>query len=252
MPGSTCSCSPRRTINSSNELPMILPDSEPPRSSSARTSQRALNLSRPGWEPTYRFRPGSPQGAGPSTSEDGRSVAFRASTSIETYTRPSRESLSRDRSPAASANRRRFSDMLNHTSLLFTQELMSLTAQSETANNLSTIQSPLSPPSRNGAPTCSSSDSAAVESLRRDSACSAITNDPSPLEAERSINRDLDDLHTRLLSLIECPVCLEPITPPIQQCRRGHLVSTEKRLLETQIINTFCYSTRCAPNARVN
>lgn len=35
---------------------------------------------------------------------------------------------------------------------------------------------------------------------------------------------ELEALHSRLISLLECPVCLEPISPPIHQCRRGHLV----------------------------
>ena len=35
---------------------------------------------------------------------------------------------------------------------------------------------------------------------------------------------EMDLFHSKLVSMIECPVCLEPIAPPIHQCRRGHLV----------------------------
>lgn len=50
-----------------------------------------------------------------------------------------------------------------------------------------------------------------------------ICSSPSADQVSRA-NKELDELHTRILSLIECPVCLEPIAPPVHQCRRGHLV----------------------------
>jgi len=54
----------------------------------------------------------------------------------------------------------------------------------------------------------------------------AIRSSPTPSnesETER-LTKELNLLHNRLLANIECPVCLEPIVPPIHQCRRGHLV----------------------------
>jgi len=49
---------------------------------------------------------------------------------------------------------------------------------------------------------------------------------PTPFSDSESLrlSKELSQLHSRLLSQIECPVCLEPIVPPIHQCRRGHLV----------------------------
>ena len=55
----------------------------------------------------------------------------------------------------------------------------------------------------------------------------AIRSSPTPSnesETER-LTKELNLLHNRLLANIECPVCLEPIVPPIHQCRRGHLVN---------------------------
>ena len=31
----------------------------------------------------------------------------------------------------------------------------------------------------------------------------------------------------QILTLLECPVCLDHITPPIKQCIKGHLVCTD-------------------------
>ncbi|XP_014272830.1 E3 ubiquitin-protein ligase SIAH1A [Halyomorpha halys] len=38
-----------------------------------------------------------------------------------------------------------------------------------------------------------------------------------------------NDVMSRLLSVLECPVCLDYISPPIQQCREGHLVCSRCR-----------------------
>ena len=45
-----------------------------------------------------------------------------------------------------------------------------------------------------------------------------------PMDEESSAKAELEQLHAKLIGLLECPVCLEPIVPPIHQCRRGHLV----------------------------
>jgi hypothetical protein len=37
-----------------------------------------------------------------------------------------------------------------------------------------------------------------------------------------------------LLSLMECPVCLDHITPPVKQCVKGHLVMTIEILVLEQ------------------
>ena len=56
--------------------------------------------------------------------------------------------------------------------------------------------------------------------------CELAANRMRPTD-RRGVNvaqEELDTLHSTLTSLLECPVCMEPIAPPIHQCRRGHLV----------------------------
>lgn len=246
MPASSCSCTPRRSINQSSDLPIIIQDSEP-RPGTSRASNLGPSLA-PSLSGSYGRRahrrtqlyaapeeglsmqPGahSPEGAGPSIPDMGRSVSFLASTNIETYSRPSRESLPDDSSTRSSASMRRFNEILNQTSLLLD---LGLSARSERSNHSLIVEETASPPGRSASPTCIPSGPGVGEALRRESTCTGASNDPSPPEVEVVVNKELEDMHSRLLSLIECPVCLEPIPPPIHQCRRGHLVSSAKESL---------------------
>ena len=77
--------------------------------------------------------------------------------------------------------------------------------------------------------------------------------------SQLSINGELEELHARLLSLIECPVCMEPIVPPVHQCRRGHLVTKIKLdsiyFMWKIIVILLCFRlnfSSCAENAEVN
>ena len=69
-----------------------------------------------------------------------------------------------------------------------------------------------------------------AEMVARDARSTPIVvKDDNPMPAqpneEVSARSELEQLHARLIAMIECPVCFEPIAPPIHQCRRGHLVS---------------------------
>lgn len=137
------------------------------------------------------------------------SVSFRASTSIQQYTIPPPTT----ESPFAYGGRRRlelYSDL------------------DETAN---AIYQPLKLQnfSRNNRLKDTTESQTSIEVIASD----ATTAEPaastsSTSSSDQEANKELDEFNAKLLSLIECPVCLEPICPPVHQCRRGHLVITNK------------------------
>lgn len=55
-----------------------------------------------------------------------------------------------------------------------------------------------------------------------------------PRLSEEAVVANVPGLNSNILSMIECPVCLEYMGPPIQQCRRGHLVCSSCR---AQLVN---------------
>lgn len=64
-----------------------------------------------------------------------------------------------------------------------------------------------------------------LSNLIRSEPAAAVTNPLQPTQAQpEEPKNEMDLFHAKLVSMIECPVCLEPIAPPIHQCRRGHLV----------------------------
>lgn len=80
------------------------------------------------------------------------------------------------------------------------------------------------------------------------STSSATIREQQQPEDEESEKQDdgrteLDHFHAKLIGLIECPVCLEPISPPIHQCRRGHLVILSFFPFNTSWLTTFVYCT---------
>jgi len=65
-----------------------------------------------------------------------------------------------------------------------------------------------------------------LSNLIRSEPAAAVTNPLQPTQAQpEEPKNEMDLFHAKLVSMIECPVCLEPIAPPIHQCRRGHLVT---------------------------
>lgn len=151
------------------------------------------------------FQPTLNSGA-TSTGNDNEipSVSFRASTSIEQFT------LSRQNTDSvfafAIANRRRlgmYSDLEETANPIFQQPKLHNFSRSNRLKDTAETQTSIE---------VTASDATAAEA-------SASTS-----STDREANKDLDEFNSRLLSLIECPVCLEPICPPVHQCRRGHLV----------------------------
>lgn len=144
------------------------------------------------------FQPTLNSGA-TSTGNDNEipSVSFRASTSIEQFT------LSRQNPESSfpyAGNRRRlemYSDLEETANPIFQPLKLHNFSRSNRLKDTTETQTSIE--------VTASSDAKAVE-------------------ADREANKDLDEFNSRLLSLIECPVCLEPICPPVHQCRRGHLV----------------------------
>lgn len=125
---------------------------------------------------------------------DRASVSFRASTSIERFHPPTESS--------PPPRRRRFS--ANEVRQFVARELLKKSRDERLRE--------LRPSEASASVVAVESHAAAVET--------SATNQLS----EVSTNNELDEFHSRLLSLIECPVCLEPIAPPVHQCRRGHMV----------------------------
>ncbi|XP_059482086.1 E3 ubiquitin-protein ligase sina-like [Neocloeon triangulifer] len=80
-----------------------------------------------------------------------------------------------------------------------------------------------------------------ILSLTRPTTIPSSTDTPvldttaSPPPAKRlRMSDEGSGLNSNILSMIECPVCLEYMGPPIHQCRRGHLVCSSCR---AQLVN---------------
>ena len=157
------------------------------------------------------YQPTLSSGATPiGADNENPSVSFRASTSIQQFTIA-------PQAPESSfvySNRRRlelnYSDLEETTSPIY----QPLKLQNFSRNRLQDTNE----------------SQASIEVI----ASTATTADAaaSTSSTDREANKELDEFNSRLLSLIECPVCLEPIAPPVHQCRRGHLVITKKNVIE--------------------
>lgn len=131
------------------------------------------------------------------TGNETSSVSFRASTSIEQFTirqtpEPPRDYDNRGRLQL-------FPDLDDTRNLFQSPKLLDLTHDRR-------------PREASGS---------SIEVVASGAKAAATTS-----TAEQETNKELDEFNARLLSFIECPVCLEPISPPVHQCRRGHLVLT--------------------------
>lgn len=142
----------------------------------------------------------------------GASVSFRASTNIEQYT--IREASDPLRFPCT-LPRRRISlfPSSEETPSVFqsTSELLNLSRDKRLREST--------------AAAAAAAEASVVEipTVRIEETPTSPTPSSSS-STEPTTTNELDEFHARLLSLIECPVCLEPIAPPVHQCRRGHLV----------------------------
>ncbi|XP_039294060.1 uncharacterized protein LOC111048207 isoform X3 [Nilaparvata lugens] len=67
-------------------------------------------------------------------------------------------------------------------------------------------------------------DAAANTPTNRGQVAQEMANATNILKAAGLDAEDGQDFNAKLLSLLECPVCLETIVPPIHQCRKGHPV----------------------------
>lgn len=210
FPNLVCSCNLRHSlaVATSSRQPMILIDPIEPNervagptgangSSHASTSSNSSSSN-------SSFQPTLNSGA-TSTGNDNEipSVSFRASTSIEQFT------LSRQNPESSfpyTGNRRRlemYSDLEETANPIFQPPKLHNFSRSNRLKDTTESQTSIE---------VTASDATAAEASA------------SKSSTDREVNKDLDEFNSRLLSLIECPVCLEPICPPVHQCRRGHLV----------------------------
>ncbi|XP_057376046.1 E3 ubiquitin-protein ligase sina-like isoform X1 [Daphnia carinata] len=236
FPNLVCSCSLQQKLTTSSRQSMILLDPvdsiervEGPAGgngtshASASSSNGNSSSSSSGYQPSLRS--GMTPTGHSDTSNERSSVSFRASTSIQQFrVRPP------PRSTMDYENRQElglFSDEDGTINLFGSPKLHDFShgnrprespeSSIEVITSSATVGAASSSATTVGATTSSSATVAATTS-------SVATVAATTAPAEREINNELDEFHARLLSLIECPVCLEPISPPIHQCRRGHLV----------------------------
>ncbi|EFX80560.1 hypothetical protein DAPPUDRAFT_304089 [Daphnia pulex] len=203
FPNLVCSCNLRHNrpaVATSSRESMILIDPIEPneRVAGPTGANGSSHASTSGNSSSSSFQPTLNSGA-TSTGNDNEipSVSFRASTSIEQFT------LSRQNPEStfayAIANRRRlemYSDLEETASPIFQPPKLHNFSRSNRLKDTTESQTSIE----------------------------VTASDATAVEADREANKDLNEFNSRLLSLIECPVCLEPICPPVHQCRRGHLV----------------------------
>jgi len=207
FPNLVCSCNLRHSLNvgTSSRQSMILIDPIEPNervagpagangSSHASTSSSGnSSSSNSSYQPTLNSGATSI-----GNDNENTSVSFRASTSVEKFTIPRQT----PESSFAYGNRRRlemYSDLEETTNPIFQPPKLHNFSRSNRLKD--TVES-----------------QASIEVIASDATTAEASASTS------STDRELDEFNTRLLSLIECPVCLEPICPPVHQCRRGHLV----------------------------
>lgn len=153
----------------------------------------------------------------PELSVDSQSVSFRASTSIEQFT-VSDSSETTLRYPCSISRRRTmFSDQKERNAYA-TTSLAGILRDD-------TLKDAVQPK-----PAASTSATASSLGASASNATTEKVKIPSLVPIDES-NSEMDEFHARIVSLLECPVCLEPITPPIHQCRRGHLVTLSNNCL---------------------
>ena len=221
FPNLVCSCNLRHTVSlnvsNNSRQPMILIDPVDTNErvagpAGANGSSQMSNSNSNSSSSNSSYQPTLSSGATPiGADNENPSVSFRASTSIQQFTIA-------PQAPESSfvySNRRRLE--LNYSDL---EETTSPIYQPLKLQNLS----------RNNRLKDTNESQASIEVI----ASTATTADAaaSTSSTDREANKELDEFNSRLLSLIECPVCLEPIAPPVHQCRRGHLVITKKNVIE--------------------
>ena len=206
-PNLVCSCNVRHSLNTSSRQSMILLPTSTESNDGRSEGLAGSNGSNVAASSSSSNSSSHHQSTGMTTtaigiadtSGEGPSVSFRASTRIEEFTiRETSEPLLRY--PCSVSRRVVFPNLEETPRFHSSTELFNLSRDKRLKE-----------------PSASAVDKAGT------SETPAVAAEESPTSEQPATN-ELDDFHTRLLSLIECPVCLEPIAPPVHQCRRGHLV----------------------------
>ncbi|XP_032785650.2 E3 ubiquitin-protein ligase sina isoform X1 [Daphnia magna] len=237
-PNLVCSCSLRQKLTTSSRQSMILLDPvdsiervEGPAggNGTSHASSSSSNGNSNSSSSSSSYQPSLSSGittTGHSdTSNERSSASFRASTSIQQFrVRPA---------PRSTVNYNRhelglFSDEDDTINLFEPPKMQDFSHGNRPRESSESSIEVIASPATVDATTSSAatvdvtiSSAANVDATTSYAATVVATTTSS---AERETNKELDEFNARLLSLIECPVCLEPISPPVHQCRRGHLV----------------------------